>query len=338
MFELENEKSPDFLFLFETLQDVAILDAEFNPAAVQIYQLKKKERKEWSWVDLTALDDPTKPVKKKAVPKQLAEIQSSPIGKLYATIRALRDLNARGRFVSNAGCDLILENGGNAATSMPIQLSDLSQAHRDLLLAGFETLHDVGDPQADLSCIHLERVDLAINDLGTQLLGVVHKFLEARSPRHLGQAQSLVNALLVKLGPLSAHTDTCQNFDELRRQRGYSRKEFVGALAELETVPDQKAELDEWLRYLQDLMPFGKVRQVRASCTALFRRRLAGATLDSDDSISAYCSQLRAASPVADDATFFQKAEVALKQKYPLEKEADLIAHLLLREIEDARS
>lgn len=90
MFELEGAGEKDFLFLFEALQDVAVLDSATSPTRICLYQVKKKDRKEWGWADLTGLHQPPD-LKKSANPKKpskatkakpLKEVRGSPIGKL----------------------------------------------------------------------------------------------------------------------------------------------------------------------------------------------------------------------------------------------------------------
>jgi len=153
MFELEKAGVLDFLFLFEAIQDVAIVDSCISPTTICVYQIKKKDRKEWAWADLTALHQPKDPSKPsiggKTKAKPLTDIQNSPIGKLYATILAFKELKSTGRFVSNAGSDLQLADGSNAAASLPFALSELSTYHLDLLSKGFETLHKTGAPVPD---------------------------------------------------------------------------------------------------------------------------------------------------------------------------------------------
>ena len=80
MFSLEEQNVPDFLFLFEAIQDIAILDSEEAPTTVRLHQIKKRDRGEWSWAGLTKRhepDDPAKPTKKRKV-KPLAGVGGSP--------------------------------------------------------------------------------------------------------------------------------------------------------------------------------------------------------------------------------------------------------------------
>jgi hypothetical protein len=77
MFELEKSGEQDFLFLFEAIQDIAELDSSDSPSLIRIYQVKKKDRGEWKWNELTNLLGPDT----KKIAKQLpSDIKNSPLG------------------------------------------------------------------------------------------------------------------------------------------------------------------------------------------------------------------------------------------------------------------
>jgi hypothetical protein len=337
MFELEQDGAKDFLLLFEAIQDIAILDSSVAPTSICVYQVKKKDRKEWAWGDLTLLYKPKDSGKpsKAGKEKPLSDIQTSPLGKLYATVLAFKELKSSGRFVSNAGCDLPLADGSNAATSLPCALSSLSAGHLELLSKGLETLHSEGGSLPDLSRIHLERVVLPVDDPGTHIVGLVHKFLAERSPRHAGQAQSLVDSLMAKIGPLGARTDTCKTFTEMREQRGYSRSEFVDALGNLETVPDLLEHLETWLHRLsQEGMSFMEITAVRAAAASIYRRQVMGARLIDEEQLIAGCDEwLAGQSDPLQLKPFFEAAYNELRGQFPSVKKADILANFALRAI-----
>lgn len=119
IFEVEGSGQDDFLFLFEAIHDVAEFDSSLSPSSVTIYQVKKRDRGEWEWRGLTNLPSPKRKTQKPLSPEQLSEAKTSLLGKLYATVIAFSNIKSRGHFISNAGCDLPLLGGGNAATSVP---------------------------------------------------------------------------------------------------------------------------------------------------------------------------------------------------------------------------
>ncbi|MFN4350946.1 MAG: dsDNA nuclease domain-containing protein [Hylemonella sp.] len=333
MFEIEDGGAADFLFLFEAIQDVAVLDSPTNPTSIQIYQVKKKDRNEWEWSDLTDLQDPTKNHKK---PKDPSAISSSPIGKLYSSVIAFKGLQSSGGFVSNAGANLPLANGGNASTSVSCDLSQLSSKHLDLLEKGLKTLHDSDQGVPSPSLISIQKVSLPPADPSTHLNGLAVAFLNKRSARHAGQAKALVDALLAEIGPLGSKTDSCASFEELRQQRGYARSDFIDALGALEAVPDMQALLDAWLAKLEKEggIDFMLATSTRVAGGRIFTRNLMGGEDPEVTALIADCdSWIDANPPGSDLSPYFQEARAHLEPLHPSFKSAEFIAHFMLRAI-----
>ena len=333
MFELEGGGATDFLILFEAAQDVAELDSETAPSSICIYQIKKKDRGEWEWSNLTRLPSPgTKGRNDRAS----GAIKDSPIGKLYATVIAFKELESSGVFLSNSGCNLPLANGGNAATSVSCDLSLLEAGHLDLLRVGLESLHDTGTGPAKAQMIRIEKVPIHPDAPTTHVLGVAVAFLNTRSPRHAGQAKSLVDALLAEVGPLGARTDRCSTFEELRRQRGYSRAQFASALGSLEAMPDLVALADRWLTQLENegVLGFFDATRVRLTLSDIYRRQVMGGEDPLTSALAADCDGWLEMNPPAERlGPFFNDARSHLAQLYPSLRAADLIAHILLRAV-----
>lgn len=341
MFELEGAGEKDFLFLFEALQDIAVLDSATSPTRICLYQVKKKDRKEWGWADLTGLHQPpdlkksatSKKPSKAPKTKPLTEVRGSPIGKLYAAVRAVKTTKSEGRFISNAGCDLPLAVGTSAATSLPVALNGLGNEHLSLLMDALQTMHEAGEDVPDLSRIHLERTNLPVDGMGPQLVGLAHAFLEKRSARHAGQARALVDALLAKIGPLGAKTDTCHTFEDMRQQRGYSKADLVEALAVLEDIPDFLEQLETWLAALMiEGSGHMEIAAIRSAAAAIYRRQVMGAKTVEEYALDTACDVWLAtqADPVK-LAPFFEAARQALSSANPSFKKAELFAHIALR-------
>ena len=345
LFKLEEAGQKDFLFLFEALQDVSVFDSSISPTSVCVYQVKKKDRNEWKWGGLTSLPEPKDPgkPKKKAVAKATSKIKpvkvipsikDSPLGKLYATVQSFKSLKSSGRFISNAGCDLPLANGSNVATSLPSTLSELAIQHTEALKKELSVYHQTDGQSPDLSCIYLERIALPVDDLETHVVGAVHKFLLARSPRHAGQAKALVDALLVKISPLGGKTDTCKTFDEIRVQHGYTKEEFLDALGTLENVPDTIAILESWLNKLtSERMDFFEITGIRIAAASIYRRQIMGASTQQEEKVIQECDNWIKLNPIKGRLKpIFEKFYEDLKSKYNLRK-SELLAHFAIRAI-----
>ncbi len=337
MFELESQEQPDFLVLFEAIQDVAVVDSNSAPTKIEIYQVKKKDRNEWTWAELTNLHTPKlgKPTKK---PKPIKGVFSSPMGKLYRALRAFKELTGTARFISNAGCDLAMADGTNAATSLPVAMANLPDHLRSLLSESFKSIHAQGEPSPDLSRIYVERVNVPVDDCATFTVGVAHSFLLARSPPHAGQARALVETLLAKVGPLGAKTVSCTTFEEMRAQRGYARSDFVAALANLQSIPDLLQHLDIWLSKLaSEGMGVMEIIGIRAAAASIYRRQVMGANLPEDRDVAKACDVWLAdkEDPQA-LLPFFITALTELKIGFPYLNSAMLQAHFALRAIKCA--
>lgn len=333
MFELEESGADDFLILFEAVQDVAELDSETAPSSVRVYQVKKKDRGEWEWSHLTRLPAPAK---KRRPGKTTDEIKDSPIGKLYSAVLAFKDMKSSGAFLSNTGCNLPLANGDNAATSVSCDLSQLEAGHLDLLKAGLESLHEAGTSPVNPDLIRVQKVPIHPDAPATHLQGVAVAFLNKRSPRHAGQAKSLVDALLAEVGPLGAKTDSCSNFDELRKQRGYSRGQFTSALGTLEQVPDLVALAEAWLDRLvtEGALNFMEVTSVRVAITAIYKRQVMGGDDPLTTALASDCDAwLETNTPGPFLGPFFDGARSHLAPSHPSFRAADLTAHIALRAV-----
>ena len=333
IFQLEYSGQDDFLFLFEAIQDIAEFDSSVSPSSVRVYQVKKKDRGEWTWAGLTKLPAPTR--KKPLFAKPLIEVKESPLGKLYASVIAFRQMRSTGHFVSNAGCNLPLIGGGNAATSLPCSLSSLEKVHQSLLTDGLATLHEAGMPPPDLDRIHVERVALPPDDPHTHLIGIVAKFLGEKSPRHAGQARSLVDSLMAKIGPLGARTEACKTFQEMKERRGFSRNEFKQALGDLQDIPDSLTYLDDWLNQLgSEGMGFMERTSLRAAATGFYRRQVMGSHSEQEEALIGECDKwLDVNPPTGKLNDFFAAAYGNLSARHTSFRKPELLAHFALRAI-----
>jgi len=290
MFELECEGAEDFLFLFESVQDVAILDSESEPTRICVYQVKKKDRGEWTWNELTRLILPSK---KNALAQDFKIIKESPVGKLYASVLSLKSIEASGKFISNSACVLPLEGGQNAATSLACDLSRLEKSYLSLLEQGLKTLHEVESSVPMPSLICVEKVPIHPDAPSTYLNGIVLAFLSERSPKHAGQARSLVDGLLAKIGPLGAKTKSCNTFDLLKKERGYSKRQFRAAIGSLELVPDQIDIMNTMLTCLIEDggATFMEAPAIRLAAANLFRKQLLGEVDPEADAVFLACDR-----------------------------------------------
>lgn len=331
MFDLLKKGETDFLLLFEAIQDIAVLNSEREATSIHFYQIKKKERKEWSWHDLTSLH---KPDAKKTAP--LTNIGTSPLGKLSATLQRFGELNAIGYFVSNMGCKLPLKSGGVAATTLEVGLDELERSHVELLTSA---ISQIGVNGINPARIRLAKTNLPANEPTSHLVGEVHKYLCSISPKHAGQAQALVEALLTRLASLGARTDICNSFQQLRDQHGYSCQQLRNALGELETIPDVTDLLGVWIDELRRSgMTFPETCAVRLAAAAIYRRQVMGCMSESDKELIAAADEWVQWAEVDPNVFDYLEKGYASVSVGRSEKRPEILAHLAIRAIKNAQA
>jgi len=339
MVQLEQASEPDFLLLFESVQDVAELDSSTAPTRARVYQVKKKDSGTWSWSVLTGTRTPKLPSKTSKAASTTTKtptfqkVAESTLGKLYFSLSAFNALPVEGVFLSNAGCDFPLANGGSAATTLPCSLADLAPVHTQLLTDAFASL-STGGAAPDLSQIKLQKVAIHPDHLNAPAIAAALELLNERSPEHASQAAAFVDSLLMKISSLGRHTDTCATFEDLVKERGFSRSAFTAALASLQTVPDRLELLGIWLKQLQDEgMDFRTVTAIRVAATRVQRERLVGGT-DMFHEIEKFCDDwAEAHSWTTTLRPHMEAALTALKAQFSGYRDDDLMARYALRAI-----
>jgi hypothetical protein len=269
--ELVDLNKPDFLILFESLQDIVEFDSAESPTAARVYQLKAKETGEWSWKALTAL--PAEPRKKrnseeKTTPTPFVE---SPIGKLASTVAELNTVESEGVFVSNLGCKAEMENGSTAGSIRICKFSELSKRLRDQIAPELQKLKR----PVPMNSLHFHKTELSVEDVDTHVLGKVNTYLMKAAPKHVGQSKSFSDSLFALLSKRGRKTDPPSNFADLVSTRGYSKAQFLSAVDDLRSIPDQREVVDSWLEYLRNdgMSPLEHAR-LQVKLSQILERRL----------------------------------------------------------------
>lgn len=329
MLELETQGVEDFLILVEALQDVAEINSENNPTSLKLYQVKKKDRKEWTWNELTNTTISSKK------PKNKNDFFSSPIGKLYTSLLAITELEVAGYFVSNRGCDIPLVDGINVATTFSPSISDIKEEFRTALIDTMKTVCSEAKAEQLSKKIYFEKVPINIDGMKEHMIGHIFSFLSMRSPRHANQASSFLDALISQLAPLGRNTDRCQDVNELKARHGFSKKQLSKAFSTLETIPDPIEILDLWLKQLEnDRFDFWEVTAIRLSATRFYQRQVSDALLESDEKLIDHCDSYLSKKPdMKKISEFLANAFAHISPKFKDLKKSDIEAQILLRTI-----
>ncbi|MBW0436018.1 DUF4297 domain-containing protein [Leptospira yasudae] len=332
IFQLTQDKVSDFLLLFETFQDIAEFDSSSNPDSVIIYQIKKNDRTEWSWGKLTALKNPQK---KGPKADDYLNFAKSPIGKLFHTVNKFQTLRSQGKFISNHGCDLMLESGGNAATASCVSLADLEKNHVELISKAIKSIHGISKPSEKLSVIYLEKSSISIDDPRTYVIGIAHSLLNKILPRHVGQTSTLVDTLLVTIGSLSSKTDKCKSFRELVAMKGFSKKNLDDAIQSLNQIPDILSYLDIILTDLsQKGFTWIEIIKIKASVSRIYSNLISAGYSEDEKRLIGECDSIIATKSIDKMDEIIISLYDQLKDDFKNISKYDIIAHLLIRVIQ----
>jgi hypothetical protein len=275
--ELVVTGQPDFLVLFESLQDVVEFDNSSAPTQARVYQVKMKDTGEWTWKMLTAL--PFKPQKKKNSQELTAPLPfvGSPIGKLASTVAEFQTIQGEGIFVSNSGCAATLEKGSTAGSVKMCKLSELSKELRDQISPELAKLKKA----ISLESLHLHKTELSIDDPDTHVAGKVNSFLLNAAPKHAGQCKSFSDSLFATLSARGRKADPATDFASLVSTRGYSKADFMSAVEALRSVPDEQELVNSWLTFLlNEKMSVQEYTKLQIRLLQLMEHRLRSGTRD----------------------------------------------------------
>jgi hypothetical protein len=325
--ELVGGDAPDFLILFETIQDVLELDSGEAPTRARIHQLKMKNTGERTWKSLTGL--PAKARKKRGSTEMTEPepFNKTPIGKLASALAELDQIQAEGIFVSNGGCDAELEAGATAGTVSFCSFSALSKQRRDEIAPELAVLKK----PISLDALHFHRTALSLDDLDTHVVGKICKFLETAAPKHTGQSRPFADSIFATVSARGRKTSPAPDFAGLVAHCGYSKADFMDAVETLRNIPDRQAIVASWLvRLNTEGMHIRDLTRMEIKLAQFFERRLGNGQPGRTPLHEAVAVWV-AAHPVGDSILKFMTAgTTAIENQMPGAAQEEIHAALLL--------
>ena len=247
---LELAGESDYVFLFEYLQDVAILNSACNPTQAVLYQVKKKERGGWSRSDLCKKEVAQLPVEgaksnggKRKKRRKLGA--ASPIGKLYLCVDRLSPhVTTSGVFLSNAPLSLKLANGALIPSYSKTSLSELLQ--EDLLHIEKSIASELGVrcPLPTCKALLLEQTKVAPAAMRETIRGIVAEYLLRQFPAVPNVSGQLVERLVDSFSRRSGPQPLMRNLAEIVAQKGFTRFDFTEVVKEASCARAFETRLD----------------------------------------------------------------------------------------------
>lgn len=207
----------DFLVLLEFIEDVTVLDAENNPTAMDLFQLKKKEGAIGKWTKAN-LSRP--PKGSKSILAKLCESKSVAKGETRSI-----------SFVSNAPVELRLSSGEDSTARLEFSSSDLDEVLVGDLRTSVAKELRCDESEIDLSNLQFVRSPLAMDDLENHATGKVSAYLAEKFPDHGARADVLCRVLYSEIKIKATSTEDAGAFEDLKRIRGISKSQFVAMVS-----------------------------------------------------------------------------------------------------------
>ena len=263
LLDVETTGVQDYMFVCEYVQDVAEFDSSNAPTSVVLYQLKKKAGGYWGTAELTGQTQKSK------VPKS-----TKPLVKLYKSVQAFKELQARGAFVSNARYSVPLRTKLLSTKAEQISLTELDDIHCDALRVALGGLAGIEPEAVDLDLLEMRSVPLSIDDLHRHTTGIMFSYLQQKVADHANQASSLVDTIYLKLRGAARKTNVSKTWAELVERRGFGKMAFKSAVQALKAIPDAHQEHLRLLDKLAKDWSTPKTIKVRIALASLYKDKV----------------------------------------------------------------
>jgi hypothetical protein len=226
-----HQTEKDYVLVFEHDDDLLLLDDNDNPKKISFYQVKTKSIGSWKFKDLI----------KRSTGKTL---KFSFLGKLYANKIKYGSKTESLNFISNAIFDIKTQSGDGKKLK-EICITDFNKSELKKLSEQIKKEHSLPvDP--DCRLIFLKVVDLSLADSSTHTKGKISNFVSKLNPDKNYKPDIMYKTIFDEIRRKSNDSSTYTTFEELKKHKGISRKDFTEMLEAMDMTDDGKKFEDLW--------------------------------------------------------------------------------------------
>lgn len=226
--------SDDYAIAFEFHDDIVLLDSEQSPSRARFYQVKTKDRGQWSLNDLYR----RKPKKNDPAGGKLP----SYMGKLFSNYVAFPDETEQLNFVSNAPCAFL------PAASGACQLVSCDADTLEKFIAKLAQEYP-GASHAAVSLMHYVQADLSLHDSSAHIKGKLNEFILQQIGSVEFNPDTLYKTIVEECRTRSKYTGTISSFADLIQKKSITRSQVEGWL----DLVRRRQTLPEWSTISQQL-------------------------------------------------------------------------------------
>lgn len=212
-------KPEDYVILLDHHEDVVVLDSATNPTRVRAFQVKTKDKGNWTIGALLK----RKPSKKKTSPGL-----PSILGKLYDVYQRFQYVDSLS-FVSNASFSLKLANTQDSTSLDTVPLTYVHSSVDKKVKESLATELSLPSAPTGLHLVELQRTALVVTDHETHARGRLAEFMEKQG-FSTGVLGAVYRTLQGEVDRRSRKEGTFTSFDELCQAKAITRSWFADAL------------------------------------------------------------------------------------------------------------
>ncbi|MGY3547090.1 DUF4297 domain-containing protein [Bradyrhizobium sp. USDA 4469] len=226
--------SEDYAIAFEFHDDIVLLDSEQSPTRARFYQVKTKDKGQWSLTDLYR----RKPKKNDPAGGKLPSF----MGKLFSNYVTFPDETEQLNFVSNVPCAFLPSASGVCklvscdADTLKKFMDKLAQEHP-------------GASHAAVSLMHYVQADLSLHDSSTHIKGKLNEFILEQIGSVEFNPDTLYKTIVEECRTRSKYTGTISSFSDLIQKKSITRSQVEGWL----NLVRSRQALPEWSMIGQQL-------------------------------------------------------------------------------------
>jgi hypothetical protein len=226
--------SEDYAIAFEFHDDIVLLDSEQSPSRARFFQVKTKDKGQWSLADLYR----RKPKKNDAAGEKLPSF----MGKLFSNYITFPDETEELNFVSNVPCAFLPSASGAC------QLVKCDAGTLKKFMGKLAEEHPEAN-QAAVSLMHYVQADLSLHDSSAHIKGKLSNFILDQIGSVEFNPDTLYKTIVEECRMRSKYTGTISTFSDLIQKKSITRSQVEGWL----DLVRKRQALPDWSTISQQL-------------------------------------------------------------------------------------
>lgn len=247
-----NNDENNYVFLFDFHDDLAVLDDIESPKGIDFYQIKSKDKNNWTLGSLI---------------KKEKNATLSIIGKLYSNrIKFKEHVNSL-NIVSNANFNIkLLDPKRNSLLLSKIKAIHLANGELVKIEKALKAELSVTDPSDFKNLTSFKVTTVSNKDSMTHLVGYLGELINSINPNsnvNSALAYRQISNEIKRKAEQKISDKSTSTFEEIIKIKGISKKEFLSFLTKAGLYKNTETEWAEIIQLLNNLFSFDEIKALK---------------------------------------------------------------------------